>query len=65
MKRITFIVNPVSGGKDKKDVLAAIDRYLAPEYSCEVLMTGKPGDAKAWARRAKRTSSSPWAATGR
>ena len=50
MKRITFIVNPVSGGKDKKKVLAAIDRYLDPAFSCEVLMTGKPGDATAWAR---------------
>ena len=53
MKRITFIVNPVSGGKDKQGVLAAIDRYLAPEYSCEVLMTGKAGDATTWARESE------------
>ena len=51
MKRITFIVNPVSGGKDKKKVLAAIDRYLDRSvYSYEVLKTGKAGDATAWAR---------------
>ena len=51
MKRITFIVNPVSGGKDKKKVLAAIERYLDRSlFSYEVLTTGKPGDATAWAR---------------
>ena len=51
MKRITFIVNPVSGGKDKKKVLAAIDRYLDRSvFSYEVLETGKAGDATVWAR---------------
>ena len=51
MKRIAFIVNPVSGGKDKKKVLAAIDRYLDRSlFTYEVLTTGKPGDATAWAR---------------
>ena len=51
MKRITFIVNPVSGGKDKKKVLAAIDRYLdRSAFTYEVLETGKAGDATAWAR---------------
>ena len=51
MKRIAFIVNPVSGGKDKKKVLAAIDRYLDRTlFTYEVLTTGKPGDATAWAR---------------
>ena len=51
MQRIAFIVNPVSGGKDKKKVLAAIDRYLDRSlFSYEVLETGKPGDATAWAR---------------
>ena len=51
MRRISFIVNPVSGGKDKKKVLAAIDRYLDRSlFSYEVLETGKPGDATAWAR---------------
>ena len=51
MKRITFIVNPVSGGKDKKKVLAAIDRYLdRSAFTYEVLETEKAGDATAWAR---------------
>ena len=51
MKRITFIVNPVSGGKDKRKVLAAIDRYLdRSAFSYEVRETGKAGDATAWAR---------------
>ena len=49
MGRITFIVNPVSGGKDKKKVLAAIDRHRDPSTS-EILFTGKAGDAEAWAR---------------
>ena len=54
MKRITFLVNPVSGGKDKKKVLAAIDRFMdRSRFSYEVLTTGKPGDATAWARESK------------
>lgn len=54
MKQVTFIVNPVSGGKDKTKVLAAIDRYLdRSRFSYEVLTTGKPGDATAWARESK------------
>ena len=51
MRRITFIVNPISGGKDKKNVLAAIGRYLdLSECSYEVLQTGRAGDAESWAR---------------
>ncbi|MBR6882413.1 MAG: diacylglycerol kinase family lipid kinase [Bacteroidales bacterium] len=51
MKRITFIVNPVSGGKDKKNVLAAIGRYLdLSQFSYEVLQTVQAGDATRWAR---------------
>ena len=51
MKRITFIVNPVSGGKDKKKVLAAIERYMDRSVcTYEVRTTGRPGDAAAWAR---------------
>jgi len=51
VKRITFIVNPVSGGKDKKKVLAAIDRHLDRSvFSYAVLTTAKAGDATAWAR---------------
>ena len=51
MKRITFIVNPVSGGKDKNNVLAAIGRYLdLSQFSYEVLRTVQAGDATRWAR---------------
>ena len=51
MKHVTFIVNPVSGGKDKRKVLAAIDRYLdRSTFTYEVLETRKAGDATAWAR---------------
>ena len=54
MKRITFIVNPVSGGKDKKRVLAAIDRLIDRSlFEYEVLTTGRPGDATAWARESE------------
>ena len=54
MKHVTFIVNPVSGGKDKRKVLAAIDRYLdRSSFTYEVLETGKAGDATAWARSCK------------
>ena len=54
MKRVTFIVNPVSGGKDKKKVLAAIDRFMdRSQFTYEVLTTGKPGDATAWARESE------------
>ena len=54
MKRITFIVNPVSGGKDKKKVLAAIDRYMdRSQFSWEVRTTGQAGDATAWARESE------------
>ena len=51
MKRITFIVNPISGGKDKRNVLAAIGRYLDLSlFSYEVLQTEKAGDATEMAR---------------
>lgn len=51
MERISFIVNPVSGGKDKENVLAAIGRYLdLSRYSYEVRQTRQAGDAAAWAR---------------
>ena len=51
MKRITFIVNPISGGKDKRNVLAAIGRYLDLSlFRYEVLQTEKAGDATEMAR---------------
>ena len=54
MKRITFIVNPISGGKDKRNVLAAIGRYLdLSECSYEVLPTRAPGDGTVLARESQ------------
>ena len=54
MKRITFIVNPISGGKDKRNVLAAIGRYLdLSECSYEGLPTRAPGDGTVLARESQ------------
>ena len=54
MKRVTFIVNPISGGRDKQQVLAAIGRYMdLAEYSYEVLPTRRPGDGTALARKSR------------
>jgi YegS/Rv2252/BmrU family lipid kinase len=51
LRRIAFIVNPISGGKDKKDVLAAIGRYLdLSECTYEVLPTRQAGDGTRLAR---------------
>lgn len=51
LKRITFIVNPISGGKDKHKVLAAIGRHLdLSSFSFEVLQTQRAGDATEMAR---------------
>ncbi|MBQ9193043.1 MAG: diacylglycerol kinase family lipid kinase [Bacteroidales bacterium] len=51
MKRITFIVNPVSGGKDKSSVLAAVGRHMDLSlYSYEVLQTSRAGEAEEMAR---------------
>jgi len=54
VKRITFIVNPISGGKDKGNVLAAIGRYLdLSDCSYEVLPTRAPGDGTVLARESR------------
>ena len=51
MRRITFIVNPVSGGKDKSGVLAAVGRHLdLTRCSYEVLQTSRAGEAEEMAR---------------
>ena len=53
MKRIRFIVNPISGGKDKSGVLAAIARHLDLSlYVPEILFTTAPGEAESLARNA-------------
>ena len=42
MKEIRFIVNPISGGKDKKRVVAAIEKHLDGRlYHPEFLFTEK------------------------
>lgn len=51
METIAFIVNPVSGGKDKKTVLSAIARHLdLSRYRCLLLQTGTPGEGTRLAR---------------
>lgn len=54
MKRITFIVNPISGGRDKQNVLAAIGRYLdLSGCTYEVLPTRRAGDGTDLARESR------------
>ena len=51
MTEVCFIVNPISGGKDKKRVVAAIEKHLDGSlYHPEFLFTEKAGDAETWAR---------------
>ena len=51
MKKILFIVNPVSGGKSKKPYLEAIDRFLDKEvYSYRTAFTEYSGHASELAR---------------
>ena len=51
MTEVCFIVNPISGGKDKKRVVAAIEKHLDGRlYHPEFLFTEKAGDAENWAR---------------
>ena len=51
MKKILFIVNPVSGGKSKKPYLEAIDRFLDKEvYSYRRAFTEYSGHASELAR---------------
>ena len=53
MTEILFIVNPISGGKDKKRVVAAIEKHLDSRlYHPEIRFTEKAGDATKMAREA-------------
>lgn len=46
MKRITFIVNPIAGAKDKKKILSLIDRHLdRSKYTYEIAYTQYAGHA--------------------
>ena len=54
MQSIQFIVNPISGGKDKGKVISAIEKYLDSSlYNYEVSVTEKAGDATEFARSSK------------
>ena len=49
-----FIINPIAGGKDKKGVMAAIEKHLDHHrYRSELLFTEKKGDATRMARETK------------
>ena len=51
MKRVCFIVNPISGGKDKSGIMAAVRKHLDGSlYAAECRFTDAPGQAEAWAR---------------
>lgn len=47
MRKFCFIVNPLSGGKDKKSILKAIARH---QFACETVFTKRPGHATEIAR---------------
>ena len=54
MQKITFIVNPISGDKDKSAVLSTICRHLdIGRFAPEFLITEKAGDATAFARECR------------
>ena len=54
MKNILFIVNPISGGKDKSGVLAAVRKHLDGSlYRPEFRMTERAGEAEELARSAR------------
>ena len=51
LKSVTFIVNPVSGGKGKGAILGAIARGLDLDaFRCEFLQTSRAGEAEELAR---------------
>lgn len=52
MMKILFIVNPLSGGKDKKPLLEEISRRLNGRYDSRVVYTERPGHATELARKA-------------
>ena len=52
MQAIDFIVNPISGGKDKSSVAAAILKYLdTTRFQARICTTEGPGAAGEMARR--------------
>ena len=54
MRTVSFIVNPVSGGKDKSSILAAIGRYMdLSQCRYHVRQTTCAGEAEKLARDSK------------
>lgn len=54
MTSVSFIVNPVSGGKDKSSILAAIGKYMdLSRCRYDVRQTQGPGEAEELARASK------------
>lgn len=52
MEHIDFIVNPISGAKDKRKVVRIIEEELdRTKYSFSIIYTSGPGDATALARK--------------
>ena len=52
-KKIWFIINPISGTKDKKDIVQMIPRYMdSSRFECETMYTERKGHAAEYVRRA-------------
>ena len=52
MKELCLIVNPISGGKDKSGILAAVEKHLDGSlYEHRLLFTERAGQAEEMARR--------------
>ena len=52
-KKIWFIVNPISGTKDKKEIVQLIPRYMDPQrFECQTMYTEHKGHAAEYVRRA-------------
>ena len=51
MEKVLFIVNPLSGGKDKKKLMARVNRLLDSRFARETVYTEHPGHATSLAER--------------
>ena len=49
-RKITFIANPISGGKDKKTIISRVLRCLGEDFVTEVVYTARPGHGTSLAR---------------
>lgn len=51
MKKVLFIVNPISGGKSKEKIISLIPKYIdSSKYTYSIVYTKGPGDATVIAR---------------